>query len=255
VKRSAVAGCLVAVLPAGALGHPIEPLVAGSPMPVPRDWIAADVGYIASHEQDHVDQTVPFSLAAGIGGHAELLVGGSIDARSGTVGPLVAGGKLLLVMEGASGLDLAVSATVSSAGSAAGSLLGGRTVLPGLYVTASAQVAGTSADSDGGSAPARSQRRPSPLHSVDAAQTAADSIAVRTAAAVQWAPRPRILPTLEAQWTRTFADGAADHTEVQIVPELIGLLEINHLGVKLAVPVGVTGSTDIAVLASLDWQR
>ena len=71
------------------------------------------------------------------------------------------------------------------------------------------------------------------------------------AAALQWAPNPRFLPTLEGKVEHAFR---ADDDEVWIVPEAMWLLDINHLSIKLGVPSGLVGEIDVGVIVALDWQ-
>jgi len=241
--------------PLAAQAHPIEPLVTGAPMPIPRDWVALDAGYGALHAGTATDQQVPLSIAAGIGGWAEIGASTAIDATGGAMGPVRVGGKVLLTMEDARSLDLALAIAFGSNESVRGALLGGRSIAPGFYLQASASVEG-SGDASSPSAPARGLlRRARPLHAVDGvAQPPGTSLIVAGAAALEWAPRPCVLPTFELQLARAFAD-AGDVTSVLLVPELIYLLQINHLSIKLALPVGVAGPADIGLLAQLDWQR
>jgi len=239
------------LLPAVAAAHPIEPLVTGSPMPVDQDWIAADSIYSALHG-DGTEQAIALSLSGGIGGYAELSVAMTIDATEGSVGPVLVGGKFMLAMEGRRGIDVSIAAVFSSGGAVSGSLLLGRTLIPGLYLQAATGVAGSS----GPSLTARATHLavgPAPRHSADL-PIGDDIILVHGAAALQWAPRPRWIPTLEARVAGTW-DPLGHHTDAEIVPELIYLVEINHLSIKAGVPVGVTGELSYGFIGALDWQR
>jgi hypothetical protein len=237
----------------GASAHPIEPLVTGSPMPVPQDSIAADSVYSAVNS-GATEQTIGLSLAGGIGGMAEISVATAIDATEGNVGPIVAGGKFLFAMEGRRGIDLALQAAFASDGVIDGTLLAGRTLIPGLYLQGAAGVVGASGPALAARATSLTlHRAPQPRHGVDL-PSGSNLIVVHGAAALQWAPRPRWIPTFEVAGSRTF-DDLGTHHDVVVVPELIYLVEINHLSVKAGVPIGVSGTTSYGVLASLDWQR
>jgi hypothetical protein len=93
--------------------------------------------------------------------------------------------------------------------------------------------------------------RPLLLH-VGAIDVEPRSVALEAATALQWAPVPRLLPTLEVTWRHAFADEGSN--QALIVPEAILLLDMNHLSIKVAVPVGVTGATDVGVIVGLNWQ-
>jgi len=246
---------LAALWPLTAWAHPIEPLITGAPMPISRDWVALDAGYAVEHAGDATEQQVPLSVAAGIGGWAEIGASIAIDSARGAVGPVWVGGKVLFLMEDARGLDLALAVAFGSNQSVRGALLGGRSVAPGFYLQASASVQGFG---DTSATPAPLHRllgHARPLHAADdGVVPPGTDLLVAGAAALQWAPRPRLLPTFEVQLSRAFAN-TGDVSSVLLVPELIYLLQINHLSIKLAVPVGVAGPTDIGLLGQLDWQR
>jgi len=242
---------LLLLMGGSAAAHPIEPLVTRAPMPVPRDYVALDVGYGALHQGSAFQQDVPLSLAAGIGGHAEVFVGGRVDATVQKVGPISVGGKLLLMMEGARGIDLAVSASFGSDSSVHGGLLAGRTLLPGIYLQAAGTIDAISstATTTLGILPLNAMLR----HDVGPVLSG-NTVAVTGASALQWAVRPRIIPTFEVQATRIYFETTKE-LDIWIVPEIIYLLEINHLAIKAGTPIGITGATDFGVLTSIAWER
>jgi hypothetical protein len=248
VIRRCVAIALL--FPAVAMAHPIEPLVTGSPMPVDQDWIAADSTYSALHDSG-TEQAIALALSAGIGWFAELTVAVTIDATEATVGPVVAGGKFMLAMEGRRGIDLSVAALFSSAGAVSGTLLVGRTLIPGFYLQAAVGVDGASAPSLAASV-THLALGPVPRHGGDL-PIGNDIVVFHGAAALQWAPRPRWIPTLEGRVARTW-DPLGNHTDAEIVPELIYLIDINHLSIKSGVPIGLTGELSYGFIGSLDWQ-
>jgi hypothetical protein len=251
-------GCAGALLLlwAGAAGaHPIEPLLTGAPMPVPRDYVAFDAGYSILRTGTDQDQAVPLTISAGIGGRAEISVGASWGSDVRAFGPVTLGGKYLALMEGPTGIDVALAADFSSAGDALGSLLVGRSLMPGVYLQA------TGSFGQGASVPTSQHTtalllaRPGGAHILHEAGAAAPvgGELLRGAAALQWAPRPHWIPTLEAQLLRTFTGGGG-RTDVWVAPELIYLIEINHLAIKAALPVGLQGTLELGVIASLDWE-
>jgi hypothetical protein len=250
----AVAALFASLWGAGrAIAHPIGPLFTDTPMPTPRDWTSVDARYSALRSNGEVEQGVPLSIEVGIGGRAEVSVGGSIDATEGTIGPVEVGGKVLLVMEGASGVDLALSGRFSSEGAADGTLAIGRSLVPGLYAQAAVGVQGSSAAEPAIPPGATAIRiAPVPRHSTLGFVTG-NAVGLHGAAALQWAPRPRLIPTLEAVVTRAWGE-VSDATQVLAVPEMIYLLDINHLAVKAAVPIGLYGATDVGVVAAMAWQ-
>jgi hypothetical protein len=83
------------------------------------------------------------------------------------------------------------------------------------------------------------------------AGAAGAGVAGEAAAALQWAPIPRFLPTLEARVEHGFRE---DDDEVWVVPEAMWLLDINHLSIKLGLPIGLVGEVDVGVIVALDWQ-
>lgn len=237
---------LAALWPMAVAAHPIEPLVTSSPMPVPEDQIDVDSTYQALHGQGHTDHGVQLGVTAGIGPRAEISVGGGVDATEATIGPIVVGAKVLLVMEGHAPLDLALAASVTSGQSGVAALLLGRSVAPGFYLQGKVALLGSSAEAD--TVAATPAKLP---HTVDEG-VAGKSVSLQAAAALQWSPAPRFLPTLEAQATHSFAAGGGD--DVWIVPEMMFLLDMNHLSVKVGVPIGLAGELDVGVIAALDWQ-
>jgi hypothetical protein len=216
-----------------AAAHPLEPQVTGTPMTVPPGMVSADVGF--SLESPSGEKGLSCFVAGGFG-RGELTVGTTYDVTEQRLGGLVAGGKLLILMEGPRGVDLAISALVSSEGAGRAGILVGRTVVPGLYL--SAQLAG------GGANP------PSVLIRHGGIGAEPGTTFGELSAAAQWAPIPRLLPVLELSG-RVDAGG----TTLQIVPELVALPLINNLAVKLAVPVGVIGDTRVALLAQVAWEK
>jgi hypothetical protein len=219
LKRLAL---LLLLWPVAAAAHPIEPLVTGSPMPVPGDMAGAEVSYSALHGEKETEQEVEIEVAAGVGGHAEIAVGGSLDAAAGEVGAAEVGAKVLVLMEGPTGIDLALAGRLSSEREARGSLLVGRSLAPGFYLQARVTAAGAPGAASG-----------------------------EAAAALQWSPIPRLLPTLEAQVVRDFK---AETTAAWIVPEILWLPDINHLSFKLGVPMGLHGDMDVGMIAAVVWQ-
>src|SRR6185295_20377678 len=96
-----------------------EPLVTSSPMPVPEDQIDVDSTYQVMRSPGHTEHAVQLAVTAGIGSRAELSVGDSVDATESSIGPVVVGAKVLLVMEDDTLLDVALAATLTSAQSGA----------------------------------------------------------------------------------------------------------------------------------------
>jgi hypothetical protein len=71
-------------------------------------------------------------------------------------------------------------------------------------------------------------------------------------AALQWAPSPRLLPTIEAQVAHGFSSAT---TQVLLAPEIIWLIDMNHFSVKLAVPVTLqVDDVGVGIIAGIDWQ-
>lgn len=239
---------LLALLPATALAHPIEPLVTESPMPTPEGQFGVDASWSMLREGDHNDHGFQLAVAAGIGGRAEISAGGSVDATAGSIGGAVIGAKVLVLMEGHTPLDLALAASVSTERAGEVSLLAGRSVAPGFYLQLRASVLGSTVEEEEAAPAAKPLARP---HTADVAASG-DSVALEGAGALQWSPSPRWLPTLEARYTH-FASGSGDD-ELWIVPEVMFLVDMNALSVKVGVPIGIAGETDVGVIAGFGWQ-
>jgi hypothetical protein len=171
-------------------------------------------------------------------------VGGSIDATEGTIGPIVVGAKVLLLMEGHMPLDLALAGSLTSGQAGEGALLAGRSLVPGLYLQGKLAVLASSAQPV--------EEAPAAKPHTGGVEVAGDSVSFQAATALQWSPSPHFLPTLEVQVTHSFAESGGD--DVWIVPEMMLLLDLNHLSVKVGVPIGLAGDVDIGVIAALDWQ-
>lgn len=237
---------LVALFPAAAAAHPIEPLVTASPMPTPEGQFGVDASWSMLRDGGHDDHAFQLAVAAGIGGRAEISAGGSVDATAGTIGGVVVGAKVLLIMEGHTPLDLALAASLSTERAGEVSLLAGRTLHPGFYLQLRASVLGSTVEEEEGTVTPLA--RPHAGH----VEAAGDTVAIEGAGALQWSPSPRWLPTLEARYTHV-ASGAGDDV-LWIVPELMFLVDMNGLAVKLGVPIGISGATDVGVIAGVGWQ-
>jgi hypothetical protein len=257
VSRAATLGVVcAAALGGGVAGaHPIEPLLTESPMPTPRDTVNVDSSYSAMHGGGATEQGAQLAAALGIGGRAELTLAGSFDFNEGTVGAAIIGARVLVLMEGPHGIDLALQAAVSTDHAAEGAVLAGRSVAPGFYLQGRLTLAGAAAPADNavavGFLSTRVDSRPLLLH-VGLIDVESRSVALEGAAALQWAPTPRLLPTLEVTWRHGFAGDGSD--DALVAPEAIFLLDMNHLSIKAAIPIGLTGATDVGVIVGLNWQ-
>src|SRR5438067_6728144 len=119
-------------------------------------------------------------------------------------------------MEEPTGIDLALAGSLSTEREARGSVLAGRSVAPGFYLQGRITAAGEPGGLSG-----------------------------EVAAALQWSPIPRLLPTLETQVTRDFK---ADTTAVWLVPAIMWLADLNRLPFKLGVPIGLHGDMDLGMI-------
>jgi hypothetical protein len=223
MKRVVLVALAELLVPAAASAHPIEPLVTESAVPAPRNQLALGSQYSVLRGEDATEQELELEAAAGIGTRGELSFGTSIDAAEGTVGAVDVGAKLLLALEGPTGIDLSLAGSVATDGSGEASMFMGRSLLPGLYLQGRGGVEGAPGEG-----------------------TAFD-----TAAALQWAPIPRFLPTLEATYGYGFGDKS---NAAWIVPEAVYLIDINHLALKAAVPIGLAGDVEIGAIFGIDWQ-